>query len=61
MDIKQNFLWELKEASIVEFQWASKVNNEAEIFTKNLIGQEHNKHVARLCVHNKYYSTMQDR
>ena len=28
MEVKQNFLWELKEVGIVEFQWVSMANNE---------------------------------
>ena len=61
MEVKQNFLWDSKEAGIVEFQWVSKVNNKADILAKNLAVPEHNKHAARLCGHDKYYSTMQDR
>ena len=44
---------------IVEFDWVSTVNNEADMFTKNLVGPEHNKHAARLCRCNEYYGTMQ--
>ena len=60
MEVKQNFLWELKEAGIIEFQWVSMAKNEADLFTKILAGPEHNKHAARLCKCNKYYSTVQD-
>ena len=59
--VKQNFLWELKEVGIVEFQWISTVSDEADMFTKNLVGLEHNKHTVRLCGHYKYYRTAQDR
>ena len=60
VEVKQNFLWELKKEGIIEFQWISKANNESDMFTKNLVGLEHNKHAARLCGHDKYYSTTQD-
>ena len=60
VEVKQNFLQELKEAGIVEYQWISTANNEADMFTKNLVGPEHNKHAVRLCGHNKYYSNMPD-
>ena len=53
VEVKQNFLWEWKEASIVKFQWISTASNEADMFTKNLVGPEHNKHAARLCGNNK--------
>ena len=59
--MKQNFLWELKEAGIIEVQWISTASNEADMFMKTLAGQEHNKYAARLCEHHKYYSTIQDR
>ena len=38
----------------------SMVNNESDMFSKNLVGPEFNKHVAKLCGHNKYYNSMQD-
>ena len=60
VEVKWNFLWELKEAGIIEVKWVSTLSNEAEIFMKNLVGPKHNKHAARLCGHDKYYSTMQD-
>ena len=50
VEVKQNFLWELKEAGIVEFQWVSSVSNEANMFMKNLAGPKHNKHAARLAL-----------
>ena len=43
------FLQELKEAGIIEFQWVSTVSNEADMLTNNLAGPEHNKHDAKLC------------
>ena len=58
MEIKQNFLQELKETGIVKFQWVSTANNEVDVIKKNLAGPEHN-HAARLCGCNKYYSTAQ--
>ena len=58
VEMKQNFLQELKEAGIVEFQWVSTASNEADMLTRNLVGPEHNKHAAKLCGHNKYYSIM---
>ena len=61
MESTQNFLWELKEAGIIEFQWVSTTNNEADTFTKNLAGPDHYMHAARLCGRNKYYNTVQDR
>ena len=61
MEVKQNFLQEFTEADIVEGQWVSTANNEADMFTKNLAQPEHSKHAARLCGHNKYYSAMHDR
>ena len=48
MEVKQNFLWRLKEAGIIEFQCVSTVKNDADIFTKNLARPEHNKHAANL-------------
>ena len=39
MEVKQNFLQELKEAGIVEFQWVSTTNNEADMFTKTWLDQ----------------------
>ena len=60
MEVKQNFLHKLKEAGIMEFQWVSIVKNEEDMFMKNLVGPEHNKHAGRLCGHDKYYSTTQD-
>ena len=61
MEVKQHFLQELKEAGIIEFQWVSRVNNEADMFTKKLTGPEHNKHAAKLCRHDEYCGTAQDR
>ena len=61
VEVKQNFLKELKEAGIVEFQWIFTASNEADMFTKHLAGLKHNNCAARLCGHDKYYSTMQDR
>ena len=58
---KTEFLQELREAEIIEFQLVSTANNEADMITKKLAGPEHNKHAARLCRHDKYYSTAQDR
>ena len=40
--------------------WSSTVSNEADVFTKNLAGLEHNKHAERLCGHDKCCSMMQD-
>ena len=51
VEVKQNFLWELKEAGILELQWVSTSSNEANMFTKNLAETEHNKYAARLCEH----------
>ena len=42
IEVKQNFLQELKEVSIIEFQWVSMANDEADMFTKTLTGTEHN-------------------
>ena len=60
VEVKQNFLRELKEAGTIEFQWISTANNDADMFTKNLAGLEHNKHAVRLCGHDKHYSTAQN-
>ena len=57
VEVMQNFLWELKEAGIIGFQWISTANNEADMFTKNLAGPEHNKHAVMLYGNDKYYST----
>ena len=54
MEVKQNFLYELKKAGIIEFQWVSMANIESDMFPKNLAGTEHNKHAAKLFVHGKY-------
>ena len=61
MEVKQNFLQESKEAGIIEFQWGSAASNKADMFTKNLAGQEHDKHASRSCRYDKYYNTVQDR
>ena len=58
--VNQNFLWEIKEAGIIEIQWISTASNKAAMFMKNLVRSEHNKHAARLHGHDKYYSIMQD-
>ena len=50
----------MKEAGIIEFQWALTVNNEADMFTKNLARPEYNKHAARLCGHNQDTGTAQE-
>ena len=42
VEVKQTFLWELKEAGIIEFQWISTASNEADMFIKNMAGPEHN-------------------
>ena len=34
VEVKQNFLWELKVAGVIEFQWVSTVNKEVDMFTK---------------------------
>ena len=60
IEVKQNFLQELKEAGIAEFQWISTTSNDADMLMKNMVELDHNKHAARLCGHNKYYSTTQD-
>ena len=55
MEVKQNFLQELKDAGILEFQWVSTANNESDIFIKQLEEEEYNKHVAKLCQLDKHY------
>ena len=55
IEVKQNFLRELKEAGIVDFEWISTYENEEDMFTKNLGGPEFNKHVEKLCGMDKYY------
>ena len=59
VEMKKNFLQELKEAGIIEFQWISTASNEADMFTKKQVGPKHNKHAVRLYGHDKYYSNMQ--
>ena len=56
VEVKQNFLWELKETGVIEFHCISMVSNEADVFTKKLVGPKHNKQAAKLCGHNKYYN-----
>ena len=51
---KTEFSWKLKEAGIIEFQWVSTTNNEADMFTKIMAGPEHIKHAARLCRQDEY-------
>ena len=58
VEVKQNFVGELKQAGLVEFQWVSTESNETNMFTENMMGSDHNKHAAKVCGHNKYYSTM---
>ena len=59
--VKQNCLWKLKEAGIIELQVVSTVSNDADMFMKIHVGPEHNKHVARLCGCSEYYGTAQDK
>ena len=40
MEAKQNFLQELEEAGILEFQWVSMANNEADMFPKTWLDQK---------------------
>ena len=39
VEVKQNFLQELKEAGILKFRWISTASNEGDMFTKNWWGQ----------------------
>ena len=52
MELKENFLWKLNEAGVIEFQWVYMANNESDMFQK-LVMLAHNKHAAMLCRHNK--------
>ena len=56
VEVKQNFQWELKEAGVIEFQWVSTVNNESDMFTKNMQSQN-TISMLQDCGHDKYYST----
>ena len=55
IEVKQNFLQELKEAGIVDFEGISTYENNADMFTKNLGGPEFNKHAEKLCGTDEYY------
>ena len=60
MGVKQNFLWEVKKAGIIEYSWVPTMNNKLDMFAKNLVGLEFNKHAKKLCGHDKYYNPVQD-
>ena len=52
--LKQNFLVELKESDIIEYNRISMAD-ESDMFTKNLAGPEFNKNMIKLCGHNEYH------
>ena len=46
VDVRQNFLRELKEAGILIVKWISGTKNDADLHTKNLAAADFEKHVA---------------
>jgi hypothetical protein len=38
VEVRQCFLWELKESKIMDIHWIKGTKNEADVFTKNLDG-----------------------
>ena len=51
MEVKQKFLWESQEEGIIEYHWVSMATNELDVFTKNQVRPEFNKHAAKLWGH----------
>jgi len=61
VEVKTNFLREMKETGMFEFQWISTTTNEADMFTKNLGGPEVNKFCERVCGTDDYYKNKKEK
>ena len=55
VEVRQWFLRQLKEEGLIETSWLPGVENEADLFTKNLPGPAFNKHTSRFCGKDDYY------
>ena len=61
VEVKTNFLREMKETGMFEFQWISTATNEADMFTKNLGGPEFNKFCESVCGLDNYYKNKKEK
>jgi len=55
VEVKTNFLREMKETGMFEFQWISTQDKKADVFTKNVGGPEYNRFCEKLCGSDEYY------
>ena len=46
---------------LIKTIWISGVENEADLFTKNLSGSDFDKHASKFCGTDDYYKNMKDR
>ena len=49
MEVRIMFLRELKEENVIKVEWIPTVDNEADIFTKNVDGATFKRHVVKFC------------
>ncbi len=60
VEIKTNFLQEMKEIGMFQFQWIPKATSKAGTFTKNLGGPEFNKLCESVCGLDNYYKNKKE-
>ncbi len=61
MEVKTNFLQEMKEMGMFEFQWISTATNKADMLTKNLGGPEFIKFCKSVCGSDDYYKNKEEK
>ena len=49
VDTKQFFVRQLKEEGYIKVEWVAGVDNDADLFTKNLPGPDFRKHARTFC------------
>ena len=52
MDVRIMFLRELKESQTIRVEWISTLENESDIYTKNVDNQTFIKHASTICEEN---------
>ena len=52
MDVRIMFLRELKESQTIRVEWISTLENESDIYTKNVDNQTFKKHASTICEEN---------
>ena len=56
IDTRLNFLRELKEAEILEIKWCPNHEMSSDLFSKNLMGPEFERHTRTYCGEDEYYA-----